>query len=99
MFINTPTLKHKVNNNFLNTLLVKLTLENRPSTITSNFNLNLIKYMQNTRVNQLLEKNPSNNIIPQITPATRITEKTATPIDNKFTNSYTHNSNCTNTTT
>ena len=50
--------------------------------------------MQNTGVNQFLENIRSNNFIPQITLPTRITEKTATLIDNIFTNSYKHNSNC-----
>ena len=78
----------------MTTLLEKLTLENKPSIITGDFNLNLIKYMQNTGVNQFLEKILSNNFIPQITLPTRITEKTATLTDNIFTNSYNHNSNC-----
>ena len=77
----------------MNTLLEKLTSENKPI-ITGDFNLNLIKYMQNTGVNQFLENILSNNFIPQITLPTRITEKTATLIDNIFTNSYKHNSNC-----
>ena len=84
---------HKFNNDFMNTLLKKLTSENKPI-ITGNFNLNLIKYMQNTGVNQFLENILSNNFIPQVTLPTRITEKTATLIDNIFTNSYKHNSNC-----
>ena len=36
----------------------------------------------------------SNSFIPQITHPTRITEKTATLIENIFTNSYKHNFNC-----
>ena len=44
--------------------------------------------MQNTGVNQFLENILSNNFIPQITLPTRITEKTATLIDNIFINSY-----------
>ena len=48
-----PSMKHyKFNNHFINTLLKKLTLENKPSIITGNFNLNLIIYMQNTGVNK-----------------------------------------------
>ena len=39
----------------MNTLLEKLTLENKPSIITGDFNLNLIKYMQNTGENQFFE--------------------------------------------
>ena len=49
-------MKHyKFNNDYMNTLLEKLTSENKTSTITGDFNLNLIKYMQNTGVNQLLQ--------------------------------------------
>ena len=77
----------------MNTLLEKLRLKNKPSIVTGNFNLNLIKYIQNTGVNQFLENILSNNLISQITLPTRITEKTAALIDNTFTNSYKHNSN------
>ena len=90
-----PSMEHyKFNNDNMTTLLEKLTLENKPSTITDDFNLNLIKYMQNTGVNKFLEKNLSNNFVPQITLPTRITEKTATLIGNILTNSYKRNSNC-----
>ena len=78
------SMKHyKFNNDFMTTLLEKLTLGNKPFIITSNFNLNLIKYMQNTGVNQFLEKILSDNFIPKITLPTWITEKTATRIDYK----------------
>ena len=50
--------------------------------------------MKNTGVNQFLENFLSNNFISQITLPTRITEKTATLIDNIITNSYKHISNC-----
>ena len=76
------------------TTISKFTLENKPSIITSNFNLNLIKYMQNTGVNQFFENILSNNFSPQTIVPLRITEKTATLIDNIFTNSYKHNSDC-----
>ena len=81
-----PFLKHAFNNNFLSTLLEKLTLDNKPFINTGDFNLNLTKYMQNTGVNPFLEKILSNNFI-------QTTEKSATLIDNIFTNSYKHNSN------
>ena len=46
------SMKHyNFNNNFLNTLLKKITLENKPFIITGDFYLNLIKFMQNTGVN------------------------------------------------
>ena len=79
-------MKHyKFNNDFMNALLKKLTSENKPSIITGDFNLNPIRYMQNTRVNQFFANILSNNFIPQIAIPTMITEKTATLIDNIFT--------------
>ena len=90
-----PSMKdYKFNNDLMNTLLKELILENKPSIITGDFNLNLIKYMQNTGVNQFLENILSKNLISQITLPAKITEKTATLIDNIFTNSYKHNTNC-----
>ena len=66
---------HKFNNDFMNILFDKLTKENKPSVISSDFNLNLIKYTQNKGVNQFIEKILSNNFIPHITLPTRVTEK------------------------
>ena len=58
-------MKHyKFDNDYMNTLLEKLTSENKTSIITGDFNLNLIKYMQNTGVNQLLQNILSKNVIP-----------------------------------
>ena len=62
-----PSMKHKFNNDFMNTVLEKLKIENKPSIIIGNFNLNLIKYMHNTGVNRFLENILSNNFISQIT--------------------------------
>ena len=78
------------NSNFMNTLFDKLTKENKPSVISGDFNLNLMKYTQNRGVNQFLENILSNNFIPHITLPTRVTEKSATLIDNIFTNNYEH---------
>ena len=77
---------HKFNNDFMNTLFDKLTKENNPSVISRDFNLNLIKYTQNRGVNQFLENILSNNFIPHITLPKWVTEKSATLIDNIFTN-------------
>ena len=76
----------------MNAPLKKPTSENKPSIITGDFNINLIKYMQKPGVNQFIENILANNFIPQITLPRRITEKTAALIDNIFTNSYKHNS-------
>ena len=43
---------HTFNNYFMNTLFDKLIKENKPSVISGDFNLNLIKYTQNRGVNQ-----------------------------------------------
>ena len=83
---------HKFNNDFMNILFDKLTKENKPSVISGDFNLNLIKYTQNRGVNQfIIEKILSKNFIPHITLPTRVAEKSATLIDNIFTNNYEHN--------
>ena len=87
-----PTMKHhKFNNDFMNTLFDKLTKENKPSVISGDFNLNLIKYTQNRGVNQFLGKILSNNFNPQITLPKSVTQKSASLIDNIFTNNYEHN--------
>ena len=88
-----PMNPYKFNNDFMTTLLERLTLENKPVIITGDFSLSLIKYMQNTGANQFLEKILSNSLSPQITLPTHITEKVATLIDNIFTNSYEHYTN------
>ena len=82
---------HKFNNDFVSSLFNKLTKENKPSVISGDFNLNLIKYMQNRGVNQFLENILTNNFIPHITLPPRVTEKSATLIDNIFINNYEHN--------
>ena len=74
----------------MNTLFDKLAKENKPSIISGDFNLNLIKYTQNRGVNQFLENTLSNIFIPHITLSIRVTEKSATLIENIFTNNYEH---------
>ena len=87
-----PTMKHhKFNNYFMNTLLSKLTIENKPSVISGDSNLNLIKYAQNRAVNQFLGDILSTNFISHTTLSTTVIEKWATLIDNIFTNNYEHN--------
>ena len=53
-----PSMKHyKFNNNFMTILFEKLTLENKPSIITGNFNLNLIKIHAKHRSKSVSQKN------------------------------------------
>ena len=75
----------------MNSLFDKLTKENKPSVISGDLNLSLIKYRKSRGGNQFLENILSNNFVPHITLPTRITEKSATLIGNIFTNNYEHN--------
>ena len=60
VFCKHPSMKHyKFNNDFMNTLLEKFTLENKPSIVTGDFNLDLINYMQNTGVNRYTDTSPT----------------------------------------
>ena len=79
---------HKFNNNFMNLLFDKLTKENKPSVISGDFNLNLIKYTQNRGVKTFYL---TISFLIYITLPTRVTEKSATLIDSMFTNNYEHN--------
>ena len=56
--------------------------ENKNCILTGNFNLNLLKHAKSPGVSKFLENLLSHNFMPQITLPTRITEKTATLIDN-----------------
>ena len=74
----------------MNTLLDKPTLENKPSVISGDFNLNLIKYTQNRGVNQVLENILSNSFIPHIALLKTVVKKPTIckHIYNIFTNNY-----------
>ena len=63
-------------------LLRVITHENKNYILTSDSNLNLLKYAKSPGVSKFLENLLSHNFMPQITLPTRITEKTATLIDN-----------------
>ena len=63
------------------------------------FNVNLINYYKNRGTDEFLELLFNHNFTPQITLPTRITEKTATLIDNIFVNGQTQKYNPGNITT
>ena len=83
----------------MNTLLDKDKTENKPSIISGDFNFNIIKYTLNRGVNQFLENMLSNYFIPHISLLTKVTEKSATLIDNILTNNCQHNCESGNITT
>ena len=78
-----PSMKHfKFNNEYMEELLRVITHENKNCILTGDFNLNLLKHAKSPGVSKFLENLLSHNFMPQITLPTRITEKTATLIDN-----------------
>ena len=58
-----------------------------------NFNVNLLNYYKNRGTYEFLEKLINHNFTPQITLPSRITEKTATLLDNIFINGQTQKYN------
>ena len=81
-------MKHfKFNNEYMEELLRVITHENKNCILTGDFNINLLKHAKSPGVSKFLENLLSHNFMPQITLPTRITERTATLIDNILINS------------
>ena len=76
---NTPT-KEFIDN--YTELLNELNLENHLLILGMDHNLDLLKVMQHKLTEQFLERNLDGGMIPQITKPTRITQTSATLIDN-----------------
>ena len=79
---------YKFNIDLMENLLNKMKQESKRTILACNFNLNLIKHIHKTGVNQFLEIVLSNNFMPQITLPTRVPQKPATIIDNILINHY-----------
>ena len=74
------------NNDFLTYLCEKLLREkNKDIVLMGDFNVDLLKYENNTYTADFLDKIYSTSLIPQITSPTRITPRSETLIDNIFT--------------
>ena len=78
---------YKFSKDLLENLLNKIQTEKQFSVLAGDFNLNLIKYSKTTGINQFLGIVLSHSFMPQITLPTRVTGRTATPIDNILINS------------
>ena len=93
-------MKHfKFNNEYIEELLRLITHENKNHILTGDFNPSLLKDAKSPGVSKFLENLLSHNFMPQITLPTRITEKTATLIDNILINNNVLNCISGNTTT
>ena len=74
------------NNGFLTYMYEKLLCEkNKDIVLMGDFNVDLLKYENNTYTADFLDKIYSTSLIPQITSPTRITPRSKTLIDNIFT--------------
>ena len=78
------------NKNHLNTLLDKLSKENKQVFLLGDFNINLLNYNDHQPTNEFLDSLASNSFIPYILQPTRITSHSKTLIDNIFSNIISH---------
>ena len=77
-----------LNKNYLNTLLDKLSKENKQVFILNDFNINLLNYNDHQPTNEFLDSLASNSFIPYILQPTRITSHSKTLTDNIFCNIF-----------
>ena len=80
-------------------LLKNLNKENKEVILTGDFNVNLLNFGKERGTHRFLEELFHDNYIPQITPSTRITDRSATLIDNIFLNTQCHKQTSVNMTT
>ena len=84
---------------FFEPLLKNLNKENKEVILTGDFNVNLLNFGKERGTHRFLEELFHDNYIPQITPSTRITDRSATLIDNIFLNTQCHKQTSVNMTT
>ena len=78
------------NKNYLNTLLDKLSKENKQVFLHGDFNIKLLNYNDHQPTNEFLDSLASNFFIPYILQPTRTTSHSKTLIDNIFSNIISH---------
>ena len=78
------------NENYLNTLLDKLSKENKQVFLLGDFNINLLNYNDHQPTNEFLDSLASNSFIPHILQPTRTTSHSKTLIDSIFSNIISH---------
>ena len=87
------------NAEFFAPFLKNLNKENKEVILTGDFNVNLLNFGKKRGTHQFLEELFHNNYTPQITLPTRITDRSATLIDNIFLNTQLHKQTSGNITT
>ena len=73
---------------YLINILEKLKPQNQPCYLMGDYNIDLMKHTSHNTISEFLDLMFSNSFIPVINKPTRVTSKTATIIDNIFTNEY-----------
>ena len=71
--------------NYVNSLLEKISKEQKPVFLLGDFNINLTNYNVHNPTNEFLDSLASNSFLPYILQPTRITSHSKTLIDNIFT--------------
>ena len=74
------------NSNYVNSLLEKISKEQKSVFLFSHFNISLMNYNVHNPTNEFLDSLASNSFLPYILQPTRITSHSKTLIDNIFTN-------------
>ena len=77
------------NDNYLNTLLDKISKENKSVFLLGDFNVDLLKYDKHAPTNEFLDSLSSHMFLPHIVQPTRISTTSKTLIDNIFSNIHT----------
>ena len=80
------------NDNYLNTLLDKISKENKSVFLLGDFNVDLLKYDKHAPTNAFLDSLSSHMFLPHIVQPTRISTTSKTLIDNIFSNIHTPSS-------
>ena len=86
------------NDNYLNTLLDKISKENKSVFLLGDFNVDLLKYDKHAPTNEFLHSLSSHMFLPHIVQPIRISNTSKTLIDNIFSNIHTPSSALGNTT-
>ena len=78
------------NRNYLNTLLDKISKEQKHIFLLGDFNMNFLNYNEYRPTNNFLDSLVSNSLLPYILQPTRLTGQSKTLIDNIFGNLTSH---------
>ena len=78
------------NRNYLNTLLDKISKEQKHIFLLGDFNMNFLNYNEYRPTNNFLDSLASNSLLPYILQPTRLTGQSKTLIDNIFGNLTSH---------